>query len=192
MEKKIKLYIHLGFPKTASTLLQNYYFSSISEIKYLNNNNSNLKKLIQRMLFYKLDKYKNQKKRINRIVNNISFSSDKVNIISDESVTDLSTNDEINPWNIIEQFNLTFPKFEKIIKSFGAKYIRLKNNSDSNKVIKKLLNNKGPIICEILTNENQPSLFKQGYKKNSNNTFEPQPLSEMYPFIEKPISNTNN
>ena len=84
MEKKIKLYIHLGFPKTASTLLQNYYFSSISEIKYLNNNNSNLKKLIQRMLFYKLDKYKNQKKRINRIVNNISFSSDKVNIISDE------------------------------------------------------------------------------------------------------------
>ena len=90
------------------------------------------------------------------------------------------------------KFNLTFPKFEKIIKSFGAKYIRLKNNSDSNKVIKKLLNNKGPIICEILTNENQPSLFKQGYKKNSNNTFEPQPLSEMYPFIEKPISNTNN
>ena len=123
MEKKIKLYIHLGFPKTASTLLQNYYFSSISEIKYLNNNNSNLKKLIQRMLFYKLDKYKNQKKRINRIVNNISFSSDKVNIISDESFTDLSTNDEINPLNRIEKFKLTFPK-----KKFDIKFIIVTRN----------------------------------------------------------------
>ncbi len=90
------------------------------------------------------------------------------------------------------KFNLTFPKFEKVIKSFGVKYIKLKDHSNSDRVIKKLLNSKGPIVCEILTNENQPSLFKQGYKKNSNNLFEPQPLSEMYPFIEKPISNTNN
>ena len=47
-----------------------------------------------------------------------------------------------------------------------------------------------PIIVEF--DEDQDSLFKQGYKKNSNGTFSPMPLSEMYPFTNKPISNTNN
>ena len=47
-------------------------------------------------------------------------------------------------------------------------------------------------MCEIVTNEDQSSLFKQGYKKNSKNFFESQPLSEMFPFIEKLISNANN
>ena len=58
--------------------------------------------------------------------------------------------------------------------------------------IKKVPAIKGPLICEIITSENQNSLFKQGYKKNINNTYSPANLSEMFPFIEKPIANTNN
>ena len=56
----------------------------------------------------------------------------------------------------------------------------------------KLINQKGPKICEIIVDEDQDSLFKQGYQKNSNGTFSPMPLSEMYPYANKPISNTNN
>lgn len=123
MKKKIKLYIHLGFPKTASTLLQKYYFTSISEITYLNNIDINLKKLTQRMLFYSLEKYKNENKKIKKIVNKINFSVDKINIISDESFTDLSTNDEINPSNIIKKFKLTFPK-----KKYDIKFIIVTRN----------------------------------------------------------------
>ena len=51
---------------------------------------------------------------------------------------------------------------------------------------------KGPLICEIITSDEQQSLFKQGYKKNINNTYTPVDLSEMYPFVDKPIANTNN
>ena len=58
--------------------------------------------------------------------------------------------------------------------------------------IKKLSKIKGPLICEIITNEEQDSLFKQRYKKNIDNTYSPIDLSEMYPFVEKPIANTNN
>ena len=90
------------------------------------------------------------------------------------------------------KYNLSLPNFEKIVKAFGIKYIKLKRNKEVTKTIKLLKNYHGPIVCEIFTDEDQPPLFKQGYKKNSKGLFEPQPLSEMFPFISKPIANTNN
>ncbi len=90
------------------------------------------------------------------------------------------------------KYNLTMPDYKKVSKAFGIKYIRVDKEKDTIKSIHKLLNSSGPIICELITSEDQPSLFKQGYKKNTNGLFEPQPLSEMFPFISKPIANTNN
>ena len=58
--------------------------------------------------------------------------------------------------------------------------------------LKKVFNRKGPVLCEVMTSQNQNSLFKQGYRKEKNGLFKPQPLSEMYPFFKLPISNTNN
>ena len=54
-----------------------------------------------------------------------------------------------------------------------------------------MINSKGPKICELVVDENQDSLFKQGYKKARMDIF-PMTLEEMYPFVNKPISNTNN
>ena len=90
------------------------------------------------------------------------------------------------------KYNLTMPDYKKVSKAFGINYIRVNKEKDTIKSIHKLLKTSGPIICELITSEDQPSLFKQGYKKNTNGLFEPQPLSEMYPFISKPIANTNN
>ena len=68
----------------------------------------------------------------------------------------------------------------------------MKKNSQINYVIDKIKKNNGPLICEVFTSENQSSLFKQGYKEVEKGKFEPQPLSEMYPFFQKGLSNTNN
>ena len=84
------------------------------------------------------------------------------------------------------------PKFKNCNKLFDLTYFSLTSNKNLKKNINKILKIKGPVLCELFTDEDQPSLFKQGYKKNENNKFEPQPLSEMYPFIESPIANTNN
>jgi acetolactate synthase-1/2/3 large subunit len=88
--------------------------------------------------------------------------------------------------------NLTFPNYKKIAKAFSIKYLELKKNSQINYVIDKIKKNNGPLICEVFTSENQSSLFKQGYKEVEKGKFEPQPLSEMYPFFQKGLSNTNN
>ncbi|MDA7697777.1 thiamine pyrophosphate-binding protein [Candidatus Pelagibacter sp.] len=90
------------------------------------------------------------------------------------------------------KWNLTMPSFEKVSKSFGIKYLKLKSRADYLKNEKKLINFKGPMICELMVDENQETLFKQGYKANEDGTFTPHPLSEMHPFLSIPIANTNN
>ncbi len=87
---------------------------------------------------------------------------------------------------------LTMPKFKNCNKFFNLKYFKITSNKNLKKNIRKILKINGPVLCELFTDEDQPSLFKQGYKKNENNKFEPQSLSEMYPFIKNPIANTNN
>ena len=87
---------------------------------------------------------------------------------------------------------LTMPKFKNCNKLFDLTYFSLTSDKNLKKKINKILKTKGPVLCELFTDEDQPSLFRQGYKKNENNKFEPQPLSEMYPFFKSPISNTNN
>ncbi|WP_440910924.1 thiamine pyrophosphate-binding protein [Candidatus Pelagibacter sp.] len=88
--------------------------------------------------------------------------------------------------------NLTFPSIKKIAYAFNIKYFKIDNTKNEEKTINQLLKHKGPKICELIVDEDQDSLFKQGYKKNSNGTFSPMTLEEMYPFVNKPISNTNN
>jgi acetolactate synthase-1/2/3 large subunit len=90
------------------------------------------------------------------------------------------------------KFNLTLPSYKKISKAFGIKYLKIDKKNQILKTIDKLKKNNGPIVCEIITDENQPALFKQGYKKNTKGLFEPQPLSEMFPYFPKSIANTNN
>lgn len=90
------------------------------------------------------------------------------------------------------KWKLTMPNFEKVSKAFNLKYFKFKRYEDFKQNIKKIKNLNGPTVCELFVDENQEPLFKQGYKSNNNGTFSPQPLSEMYPFLNSPIANTNN
>ena len=84
------------------------------------------------------------------------------------------------------------PNFEKVSKAFNLNYFKFKKYEDFKRNLKKIKNQSGPTVCELIVDENQESLFKQGYKDNNDGTFSPQPLSEMYPFLNSPIANTNN
>lgn len=80
-------------------------------------------------------------------------------------------------------WKLTMPSFEKIAYAFEIPYVRLDRAEDLEPVVQKLLAMNGPVICEVVVDENQDVLFKQGYKANEDGTFSPQPLSEMAPFL---------
>lgn len=88
--------------------------------------------------------------------------------------------------------DISFPNFMKLSKAFDIKYLKIDSNKKADKLIKKIQKLKGPIIIDLIIDQNQEALFKQGYKKNIDGTFSPMQLSEMFPFVDKPIANTNN
>jgi acetolactate synthase I/II/III large subunit len=87
---------------------------------------------------------------------------------------------------------ISFPDFSKLANAFKIKYKKIDTLKKSKEIIKKSNKLTGPIILELIVDEDQPALFKQGYKRNNDGTFSPSNLSEMYPFINNPIANTNN
>ncbi|MDC0059762.1 thiamine pyrophosphate-binding protein [Pelagibacteraceae bacterium] len=88
--------------------------------------------------------------------------------------------------------NLTMPSFKNVSKAFRLNYIKVNTHKDVQKAINFIKKTRTPSVCEVFVDENQSSLFKQGYAANKDGTFSPQPLSEMYPFLKTPIANTNN
>jgi acetolactate synthase-1/2/3 large subunit len=87
---------------------------------------------------------------------------------------------------------ISFPNFSDLGKAFKIKYKKIDTLKKSNDFLKYAYKINGPIIIDLIVDENQPALFKQGYKKNNDGSFAPSDLSEMYPFIKMPIANTNN
>jgi len=80
-------------------------------------------------------------------------------------------------------WNLKMPSIQKLAAAFDIPYVLLNKSSNLPSVIEYLNSIVGPIICEVVVNEDQDVLFKQGYRPNVDGTFAPQDLSEMYPFM---------
>lgn len=78
-------------------------------------------------------------------------------------------------------WSLEMPSIEKLSKGFDIPFCRLDNKKDTEEVIDKLLNYDGPVICEVVVDEDVQELFKQGYKSNEDGTFSPLSLNEMQP-----------
>jgi acetolactate synthase-1/2/3 large subunit len=81
------------------------------------------------------------------------------------------------------EWKLTMPSIEKVANAFDIPFVRLDKPEDIEPVISSLSNERGPIVCEVVVDENQDVLFKQGYIDNGDGIFIPQPLSEMAPFL---------
>lgn len=80
-------------------------------------------------------------------------------------------------------WGLTLPSIEKLAAAFEIPYVRLDRAAALDTTVDQLLAMRGPVICEVVVDEDQDVLFKQGFKANANGTFSPQPLSDMHPFI---------
>jgi acetolactate synthase-1/2/3 large subunit len=88
---------------------------------------------------------------------------------------------------------LTFPNFKRVVKAFSISYNIVDNYNKMNRVIAKVLRSKVPEVIEVKVEEDQDTLFKQGYAELRKGIFQPNPLDEMYPFnLKGPIANTNN
>ncbi len=76
-------------------------------------------------------------------------------------------------------WSLEMPNIEKLSKGFEIPYYKLDNKLDIKDTVKKLKKEKGPVICEVIVEEDVKELFSQGYSSNDDGTFTPLPLYEM-------------
>ena len=82
-----------------------------------------------------------------------------------------------------DKSGLTLPDFLKVAKSFGFETVKIKNENNLNKNLKKIVSSKKAIICEIITPPMQELVPRVQTQMNKDGTFQPAMLDNMYPFL---------
>lgn len=80
---------------------------------------------------------------------------------------------------------VTFPNFERLSAGFGLTYLKCENHKSLEKNISKTLKTQGPIICEIMIDENQIFAPKLGAKQHADGRITSPPLEDLSPFLSE-------
>lgn len=80
---------------------------------------------------------------------------------------------------------VSFPDSRKIAKAYGIKFVRISNNDRLDSVLDKVLNYKGPVICEIMTPRDQLIIPTVASEKRADGTMVSKPLEDMFPFLDR-------
>jgi acetolactate synthase-1/2/3 large subunit len=78
---------------------------------------------------------------------------------------------------------VSFPDSEKIARAYGIKFIRARNNKQLDRVLDKVLDYNGAVICEIMCPKNQLIIPTVASEKKKDGTMVSKPLEDMYPFL---------
>jgi acetolactate synthase-1/2/3 large subunit len=89
-----------------------------------------------------------------------------------------------NKYGSDNESNLSFPNTEKIANAYGIKYISAKKNEELEDILNEMLNNNGPIICEIFSSV-QIRIPKISAVKNDDGTFNNRPFEDLEPFLSR-------
>lgn len=80
---------------------------------------------------------------------------------------------------------LSFPNFEKLADAFGVKYFTLDSEKNCEEVLKKVLNCKGPCICEAIVDPTQNFAPKSSSKMLPDGKIISPSLDDMAPFLDR-------
>jgi len=80
---------------------------------------------------------------------------------------------------------VSFPCTEEICKAYGLKFFRVENRNQLNNTIKKTLDEKNPVICEIICPTDQEIIPNVSSIKGKDGTLFSKPLEDMYPFLDR-------
>lgn len=80
---------------------------------------------------------------------------------------------------------VTFPDFAVLSKAFGFSFSRVDRHVDLHDAISKALATEGPVVCEIMLDENQPFAPKLGAKQLPDGRIVSPPLEDLSPFLTR-------
>jgi acetolactate synthase-1/2/3 large subunit len=85
------------------------------------------------------------------------------------------------------QSGLFLPNLEKVAEAFGIHYRRMDCEVDIDNQISEVLNEKGPVVCEIKMDPNQTLFPKVVSMKTPEGKMISKPMEEMFPFLPETI-----
>lgn len=77
------------------------------------------------------------------------------------------------------------PNFKKIAEAYNLKYEKIMNNNQLKNKIQKVLETKGPIICEVNIAYDQIRMPRSATYKDKNGVLHSRPLEDMFPFLPR-------
>jgi len=80
---------------------------------------------------------------------------------------------------------ISFPDLKKIAKAYDIPFVRINNKNEISKKLKKVFNNAGCIICEIMMDPWQELIPKVNSTQRKNGMIVSKTLEDMYPFLDR-------
>ena len=84
-----------------------------------------------------------------------------------------------------ESEDLGFPEYKKIAEAFGYPYYSASSNAEMMKVVDEVLQETGPVFCEIFTDTKQVWEPKSSTKRLEDGTLISPPLEDLAPFLPR-------
>jgi len=83
------------------------------------------------------------------------------------------------------QSGLTFPDFCKLARINGIKSLRIKSRKNLKAKLKKVLNSKGPVLCEIMMNPDEQMIPKMATVMDKTGKLVSTPIEDQYPLLPR-------
>lgn len=80
---------------------------------------------------------------------------------------------------------MSLPGFQKIAKAYGITYVKIAQPENLKSQIRKVLAQKGPLICEVMMNPDKPLLPKLSVYQKPDGSLESRPLEDMTPLLPR-------
>lgn len=80
---------------------------------------------------------------------------------------------------------VTFPDFGKLAAGFDLPFVRVARNADLDAVIRTVLTQEGPVVCEVVLDVSQPFSPRVSSKRLPDGQMVTAPLEDMFPFLSE-------
>lgn len=80
---------------------------------------------------------------------------------------------------------VSIPNFKKIANAYNIKHFCLNNSKTLERDLKKILEVKGPLLCEVICPANEPVVPAAASIKRPDGKMESRPLEDMLPFLDR-------
>lgn len=82
---------------------------------------------------------------------------------------------------------LSLPNLQKVAEAYGVKATRVNNHCELREKIRWVLQEPGPVLCEVMISKDQQVIPRQGFDRRPDGTGVPRPLEDMYPFLDREV-----